>query len=402
MTYRQAEHLHAERLEGVKRGAEILARFVAQNGEDRSAVVYSDPTDNEALPGNKVDDVNSTVEVRTAGEIAALFRPGLQVAGGDYNIVLSTRPDLVFVDQLDQSKEKPLTIRMSLEARTRFNFTGALAAKALDEAGYPIDASGLVWNTYASHIWTEWPQKGLNRPMLFRWPYYEHPRPNELFDQARDWRSFVDWLNRMNEPGSTVQMMEWLAYGWVYYQRCWSDETKWSGRSGDPRVEGITRPDTLEPKELKRAPTDEEWKALLNFNKANEGDDRDRWTHAMLPLLARPEIGLPLEVQALLLRLLPESGTENEALTRIATSLERQRERLITDAIIAASVQVGSNDLDVKPDEDIKRAGKMIDDTYKQGHGGKNPWKRTITDYAFPPSSDGKQEVGTRESDPSE
>ena len=158
MPYRGAEQLR-QYVTGRKKPFEVLARLLSQDADDRPAVIQQD---------------GLGVNVSVTGELAALYQPGLIEPSGMYNVVLSDRPDFVFLGPLDRSAR-----RMSAEPGNRFNFTGALIAKMLEEAHFPVNAAGLRWETYLSLAWTEWRFLGLS----FAWTRHTHPRPDELLNQ---------------------------------------------------------------------------------------------------------------------------------------------------------------------------------------------------------------------------
>jgi hypothetical protein len=187
---------------------------------------------------------------------------------------------------------------MSAEPENRFNFTGALMAKMLEEADFPVNAAGLKWETYLSLAWTEWRFLGLS----FAWTRHTHPRPDQLLHQTRAWGEFIE---KLIEPKNRLEM---CAYAWIYHQRQFSDDTV--DKAMDPLK--LLAPDTSLP-----------WDRLLTFADRH-GETPNRWLDSTLPLLARPELGFPPEVQELLLNLIDRSP-EKETIKR---DLKDQRRRL--------------------------------------------------------------------------
>jgi hypothetical protein len=325
MPYRAAEQLR-QYVMSLKesRPDEVLARLLSEDADDHPAVVQSNA---------------SGVNVSIAGELAALYRRGRTELAGNYNIVLSERPDFVFLRPGDKS----LT-RMSTEPDNRFNFTGALIAKMLEESGFLVDAAALRWETYLSLAWTEWPSLGAS----FAWTRHKHPRPDELLEQTQSWAEFI------RAPIGRKDKFERFAYAWVYHQRKWSDH--------QARV-------SLDPTQLTSSGTSSPWRDLLDFKKCNQ-QERERWQRSTLPLLARPELGFPPAVQKQLLTALPRGeGIKRE--------LNRQRRRLVTDAVVAAGMQRGEVDSTLPSDEKIEEIIKTIDQMYVDGYG-KNLWAEII------------------------
>jgi hypothetical protein len=331
MPYRAAEQLRQQVMSlKESRPYEVLARLLSEDADDSPAVAQHDP------PG---------VSVSIAGELAALYRRGRTDLAGNYNVVLSERPDFVFL----RAGDKSLT-RMSTEPDNRFNFTGALIAKMLEESAFPIDAAALLWETYLSLAWTEWPSLGAS----FAWTRHRHPRPDELLAQTRSWAEFI----KVPIEGEGERKFERYAYAWIYYQRIWSDHKV---------------PDPLKPTAQLTSGTSMPWKELLDFGKQNQ-KERVTWLRSTLPLLARPELGFPPMVQECLFEGLP-SGEE------VKQELKRLRRRLITDAIVAAGRQRGEVDEQIPNDEKIEEVIKAIDQMYLEGYQ-RNRWAERIENSA--------------------
>jgi hypothetical protein len=358
MTYR-AVHQLREHVGGISksRPAQVLARLLAGNddataaaGEDVEADVQSvsvsattpalqDTPDGEIVSNPVVlPTERNNVDVHITGELAALYRAGPTELSGEYNIVLSARPDFVFIRPGDA-----VPIRMSATTENRFNFTAALTAKALEIAGFPVDAAGLQWNTYLSLAWTEW-YLGLS----FAWTRHLHPRPDQLLEQTNTWSKF---LRIELEPADKIER---YAYSWIYYQRLWA---------GHPA-------DVSDPAEW-TADSDLQWDRLVNFSNLDaaslEGNGRV-WLSRTLPLLARPEIGFPPKVQAVLL----EHALKGDVASKLF--LKNQRRRLVTDAFVAAGIQRGKDVTVLPKDTDIEDWIKTIDRRYGDVHPEPSPW----------------------------
>lgn len=95
------------------------------------------------------------------------------------------------------------------------------------------------------------------------------------------------------------------------------------------------------------------------------GTEKRFWKTRRLPLLARPELGLPREVQQFILKYAGKIDVE---------WLRDQRRRRITDAIIAAAYQVNAN---VDGAEDQKQANRVADifeERHRKIEGSPSPW----------------------------
>jgi hypothetical protein len=224
-----------------------------------------------------------------------------------------------------------------------------MIAPMLQEAGFSVDATGLRWETYLSHAWTEWL---FSQALSFAWTRHKHPRPDELFEQTNDWDLFIQ---ERSEP-KDERKLERYAYAWVYYQRQWS---------GQPASKG-----TLDPVAAKNFSGELPWKKLLNFNNVKSKSERSKWLNETLPLLARPELGFPLSVQDELM----EGLNTSEA--GVKDLLKAQRRRLVTDAFVAAIIQRGKVALEIPEDTQIETMIGKIDKIYEGVHSGPSPWER--------------------------
>lgn len=356
MTYR-AVHQLREHVECISksRPAQVLARLLAGNDDATAAAVEEVETDIQPVKDQSTAPVEqdtdsgeivsatevppmelNNVDVHITGELAALYRAGPTELSGEYNIVLSARPDFVFIRPGD-----PVPTRMSTTTENRFNFTAALTAKALEIAGFPVDAAGLQWNTYLSLAWTDW-FLGLS----FAWTRHMHPRPDQLLEQTNFWSKF---LRIELEPADKIER---YAYSWIYYQR------RWAGQPADV-------PDPADW----TAASELHWDRLVDFSNLADGVfEKDVWRCRTLPLLARPEIGFPPKVQALLL----EHALKGDAASKLF--LKNQRRRLVTDAFVAAGIQQGKDVKVLPKDTDIEDWIKTIDRRYGDVHPEPSPW----------------------------
>jgi hypothetical protein len=266
-------------------------------------------------------------------------------------MVMSTRPDFVFSRLSDNAYGW-----MHADFTNRFNFSGALIAKMLEEAEFPIDAIGMRWDTYLSHAWTEW----LLTPRLsFAWNRHKHPRPDELFSQTDEWVGLVEQLREPKDPWR----VERCAYAWVYYQR------KWAGNPADGSAK--------KPEELRGSAKRWPWFALLDFSNVADEEDRNRWKHRTMPLLGRPELGFPPDLQKRFL-----AGLAN-APASVFQDLLEERRRLVGDAAIATHIQRGEYELSGLPEEQVTALLKKLDEIYevsylKRSHLKRNHWKDIV------------------------
>jgi hypothetical protein len=112
------------------------------------------------------------------------------------------------------------------------------------------------------------------------------------------------------------------------------------------------------------------WDKLLNFDERH-GEAPNRWLDSTLPLLARPELGFPPNVQELLLNLIDRSP-EKETIKR---DLKDQRRRLVTDALVTAGMQRTGEDVALPSDEKVEDLIAAVDREYEKGH--KTNWWAT-------------------------
>lgn len=333
VTYRTATQLH-EHLERYgadesRRAQEALALLLSGTEAEHEAWVQSD----------------GSVYLPIAGEVAALHRPGPTIPAVTHSFVLSARPDFVFTESVDGSVQ-----RMLAKGDGLFNFAGALAAKMLEQRGFRVDASGLVWNTYLSHAWTEWFSSGLS----FAWTRAFHPSPDSHLQQAAEWEEYVKL--QIATSGDEKQVERW-AYSWIFYQRQWC---------GHGSVSSLLHP--TKSKDVEQLP----WDKLCDVSDLNSNSDIRLWRQETLPLLARPELGFPLEVQRRLLSSIEDSDTDRKK------ALRQQRERLVTDAFVAGAIQRGQPLKELPSDARVKQTMEEIDKRYREGNEGVNFWQEVV------------------------
>ena len=337
MTYRAVHQLRAYVMRVRRpRPVEVLARLLSGSTDEQAAVVRDGAAEVQR-------DSTTRIDVFITGELAALYRPGPVEFAGDYNVVLSARPDFVFV----LGSDRPPT-RMSTDSSKRFNFTAAMVAKIMQDEGFAVDATSLRWETYLSLAWTEW----FSPRLAFAWTRHRHPRPDALLDQTQDWGEFIKSL------GEPRNKLERYAYAWVYFQRKWS---------ACPAAEA------LNPTKLQKGGEPLPWDDLLHFEEPATVTGREelkRWRYSTLPLLARPELGFPPEVQERLLGDTLKEGVE----AGVKEELRRERRRRVTDAYVAAEAQQGRTVQKLPEDKAIGEFIKTIDALYAKAHPTPSPW----------------------------
>lgn len=329
MTYRAARQLYQYVIGLSPNGlasAQVLARLLSGTANQIQAPNNQKPEGPSSL-------LEVAVEVSVAGELASLYRRGRSSYAGSYEIVLSASPDFVFSERSDASPR-----RMSSEPSGGFNYTSALIAKMLEEADYNVDATSLRWDTYVSLAWTEWQSLGLS----FSWTRHVHPRPDQLLSQTQD------WSESMKKMAKASDNFDQYAYAWVYLQRKWSV---------------FKVPDALAPTK-KVLSTTLPWDILLDIGTEPEPSNERRtewrrWYAETLPLLARPELGFPSEVQK---KLLDRATIAN---AQVKSDLKNKRRRLVTDAFVAARAQKGFSTDELPKDEQVENLIGTIDRQYE-------------------------------------
>lgn len=336
MTFRTAEQLfHMTSRPDVARSQlayEVLGRLL-------SGRVESDVVRNR-------DGTVVGVTSRLAGEIAALYHlPSREF--GPPDVLLSARPDFIHIGG-------PADRGVVLSATPDdFDFVPALVAKTLEARGFAVD-SNLIWNTYLSLMWTEW----IDPAVSFSWPRYKHPRPDELFLQTEWLGRFKKTFDQERDDQSSAYRLDRYAYGWIYLQMNWS---------------GLKVDDHLDPAVLPRAPK-LDWGALLDiFDGANERKKLDEFRFRILPLLGRPEIGLSPDLQERFCRWAKQANARSKR--KIYEQLREERERLMTDAFVAAGVQRGKGTQSFPSPEDLRAARRKIDEKYGRLHKKPSPWR---------------------------
>jgi hypothetical protein len=290
------------------------------------------------------DDPDPTIEFLATGELTALFHEGFrEPPGTDEAVVLSARPAFAFGKGAARN-----LLSMTGSAGNDAQITSALIAASLRDDGYGVVAPGLVWNIHLALAWTEArvivDDRSFN--FAFQWPVYIHPSPLQLLLWTKDWRNFIHDLS-----GNAELRLERIAYAWIYYQ------LKWMLKDLDS---DLNIPDPF------KAQVNEEpsWKNLLKLV-PETGTEKQFWRTRRLPLLARPELGLPRHVQQFVLENVRSIDTE---------WLRDQRRRRITDAIIAAAYQGNASAEGAENQKLASRVADLFEERHQKIEGLPSPW----------------------------
>ena len=206
-----------------------------------------------------------------------------------------------------------------------------MIAVSLRDDGYGFLAPGLQWDVRLALVWT---RVLLLEDFAFQWKFHEHPSPLRLLIWTKEWHKFIAELS-----GNAESRRERIVYAWIYYQNCWLS-------NGDPEHRMADVPNPFD----KSFNTEQSWKKLLSLvPETGNKYEKSRWKTETLPLLARPELGLPMEVQKRLL-----NPTTTGRLDKVR--LKELRRRLVTDAIVTAAEAVGAEARDAENEERVDKA----------------------------------------------
>ena len=246
----------------------------------------------------------------------------------------------------------------------------------LDE-DYGVAAPGLLWNIRLALAWTRVtiPHENSSLKLAFQWPLHDHPHPFRLLAWCHEWSKLVRKIQ-----SSPDERLERIAYAWMFYQAKWL-----VGDFGKARGPLVT---------TKISP--EDWKFLMNVtlpksvNKGGNTTEYPDWCTQTLPLLARPEIGLPPELQKILLSHV-DCGTSEQL-----GWLKEQRRRLVTDAIIAAGEEEGRPAENAENETRVAGIVKELEKRHKGVHGDVSPWWNVVgREFARNPRRAGNVTIDT-------
>jgi hypothetical protein len=254
------------------------------------------------------------LEYSATGVLGALFHRGYEVdlrSAGE--IVLSSRANFTYRDRPTDE-----LIWMTDNEESASRIWRLLIAASLQDDKFGVAVSGLAWEVRLALAWTTMrPSKGQyrNSNIVFWWRIHELPSPITFLKWAREWET--EFVRKLSE--NTLFRVERIVYAWIYYQLRWMSED----------VSALSQKGVPEPFAEK---FNESWDVLLSFEVDHWKDqDKKRWRNDILPLMARPELGLPHAINNRLLKYV--DGAED------ISALKTQRRRLITDAIIAGAHQ---------------------------------------------------------------
>ena len=332
---------------------QVFERASMERDDEANAIeaircLISDP-ESEAVALENVAKSEPIVEYRGVGQLVALFRSGqFEELLASSGIVFGVHPDFFY-----RAKPNSEAIFMQRSGGTGFNFTKPMLAVAIHDAHYGVAVPDLQWNIRLALVWTRVEVSDDNSllKLAFQWRFHEHPHPFQLLEWSHKWRDFVREFQ-----ASQDQRLDRIAYAWIFYQLDWLQV----GTNGAPS-----------PLDTEHLSNDDHWDRLLRVNESwTEGQG---WRTQTLPLLARPELGLPRDVQHRLLRFV-NSDADSQDRTRQHEWLKAQRRRLVTDAIIAAEEEEGRRAEDAENEERVTRIVDKFEAQHRKTYNESSPW----------------------------
>lgn len=302
----------------------------------------------------KRNEPDPTIEYLATGELTALFPKALlEPIENDSEVVLSAHPSFVYFH--GPSRE---SVPTTGSADNVAKFISALIAASLREDGYGVVAPGLRWDIRLALAWTGarlFEGEDLSLDLAFRWQLHEHPSPMRLLTWTKEWRDFIHDL-----AGNTELRLQRIAYAWIYYQ------LRWMG--GEELIRKLSK---LPPPFDEKFNLEKSWTLLLSLEPQTGGKaEKVRWKGRILPLMARPELGLPVEIQKRLLKPMKE---------RLDIDwLWDQRRRLVTDAIVAAAELAGNPARDAENQQRAERATEVFENRHKKTYAHASPWSTAV------------------------
>lgn len=247
----------------------------------------------ETTGSDKTATATRRIKYKQKGRLIARFNEQFSVPIGlDYRIDLSAGPEFQVLPPASRTigfVEPPTDIRRSQRsASAEVRRSQAILAVSLQEDSYNVQAPDMSWEMERALVWTFH-----YRPyfMDFSWPSLIHPSPLRLMSWSRDWDRVINAVRKLPKQDRART----IAYAWISYQLKWT-----GGLSGKI--------------DLSITPTDDQFRKLLS----------QPAPHAWVQL-ARPEIGLPLDLQNLILEDVPEDRKKE---------MRQERRQKITDALI--------------------------------------------------------------------
>ena len=299
------------------------------------------------------------VEYQWVGELVALFRQGyFEETSASSGIEVSARPDFVLrKGRFPEPGNKPEAVDNEGDC-----VRAMLAMTILDE-DYGVAAPGLQWNIRLALAWTRVRVSDENSflKLAFQWRFHEHPHPFRLIEWSLEWRKFV-----LNIQANPTQKLERIAYAWTFFQAKWLN------------LEVASASSPVEAASI----SSHDWDFLLNTVLAEDSQNQTSvrsqgWLTRTLPLLARPEIGLPPDLQEILLSYV-DGGPPLGEKHRQREWLKDQRRRLVTDAIIAAGEEEGRRAENAENEERVESIVRELEKQYSDGYGVVSPWWKVV------------------------
>lgn len=314
-------------------------------------------TGTEAVTHEGAGAPEPLVEYQLVGELVALFRRSFyEETSASSGIEVSARPDFIL-----RKERFPEPGNMPEVVDNEGNCIRAMLAMTILD--YGVAAPGLQWNIRLALAWTRVRVSDENSflKLAFQWRFHEHPHPFRLIEWSLEWRKFV-----LNIQTSPTKRLERIAYAWTFYQAKWLEF-------------GVAdAPDPVDATSISHS----DWNLLLNEVLAKERPERKwpkskDWLTQTLPLLARPEIGLPPELQKILLSYV-EGGCPVEEKRRQCEWLKDQRRRLVTDAIIAAGEEEGRRAENAENEKRVENIVRELEKQYFDAYRVESPWSRLV------------------------
>jgi hypothetical protein len=368
---------------GNKKGSLIAIRdILAQSDEDVVRLGRPPESSNEQLPlaldtpkkdgvdnsSTNTESMNNDVHLAAniiyqgIGNLQAIFPEVFEYdTGHDSSMLLSGYP--YFLYKVGASKR---SARMDSP-----EFITALIAGSLRDDGYGILAPGLQWNIRTAIAWTSARVLELGLYLTLRWKLHIHPSPLRLYNWANQWSRFIETLST-----ETTDLDARIAYAWIYYQLEWLG----TNPAQEPSLLPLPTKANLDPKQ--------HWADLLQLQPSyGTQTEISRWRIRTLPLMARPELWLPRKLQEELLRFVT---TEDDK-----KWLRDERERLITDGIIASRDLGMPTPKDPENQELARKAAEKFNERHRETYDHeKSAWEEYV---GAPSSADKIQEKANPE-----
>ena len=344
---------------------QIFERALMEGEDGRRAIeavrLLCSDSEAEAATIGGTGDPETLVEYQGVGDLVAHFRPGyVEETSASSGIEVSARQN--FVLRKDRFPDPGYTAEVIDNANDRIR---AMLAVTLQEGRYGVAAPGLRWDIRLALVWTRVTirEESSSLRLWFQWRFHEHPHPLRLLVWSNEWREVV-----RNIQSSPEERLERIAYAWLFYQ------AKWFGHDRELRYAR----DPLETTKISSS----DWDFVLNveprksFPSSGTAKPQD-WRTRTLPLLARPEIGLPPPLQKILLSHVDGGNCVDGRRDQLGW-LQEQRRRLVTDAIIAAGEEESRPAENAENETRVDGIVKELEKQHREVHGDVSPWWRVV------------------------